>query len=124
MSSTARFIPAPPSGYQSSATPHTHSHSSDHHSHDSSAQDHGHMHEQMDHPGKFQERDLPDFTGRNWNERGFTIGIGGPVGSGKTALTLAICRHFRDSRNIGILLSSPGRFVFTANSLRIYSRRH
>lgn len=27
--------------------------------------------------GKFAERDLPDFSGRNWAERAFTIGIGG-----------------------------------------------
>jgi urease accessory protein len=28
------------------------------------------------------------------------VGIGGPVGSGKTALTLELCRRFRDSHNI------------------------
>ena len=28
--------------------------------------------------------------------RAFTIGIGGPVGSGKTALLLALCRLLRD----------------------------
>lgn len=28
------------------------------------------------------------------------VGIGGPVGSGKTALTLALCRHFRDRHEI------------------------
>jgi hypothetical protein len=27
--------------------------------------------------GKFAERDLPDYSKRNWIERGFTIGIGG-----------------------------------------------
>lgn len=29
--------------------------------------------------GKFAERDLPDYSGRNWDERAFTIGIGGCV---------------------------------------------
>lgn len=29
--------------------------------------------------GKFTERDMPNFSGRNWTERGFTIGIGGSV---------------------------------------------
>ena len=29
---------------------------------------------------------------RNWSERGFTVGIGGPVGSGKTALVEQLCR--------------------------------
>ena len=38
---------------------------------------HGHAHEHLEHPGKFAERDLPDYTGRDWNERAFTIGIGG-----------------------------------------------
>lgn len=27
--------------------------------------------------GKFAERDMPDYTGRNWTERAFTVGIGG-----------------------------------------------
>ncbi|EFP90623.1 urease accessory protein [Puccinia graminis f. sp. tritici CRL 75-36-700-3] len=77
-------------------------HSHDHHTHDL-AHDHGHSHEHLDHPGKFLERDLPDFTGRDWNERAFTVGIGGPVGSGKTALTLALCEKLRDRYNLGVL---------------------
>lgn len=36
-------------------------------------------HEHLDHPGKFLERDLPDYSGRDWGERAFTIGIGGCV---------------------------------------------
>jgi urease accessory protein len=31
------------------------------------------------------------------------VGIGGPVGSGKTALTLELCRRFRDSYNIAAI---------------------
>ena len=31
------------------------------------------------------------------------IGIGGPVGSGKTALTLALCRALRDRNNIAVV---------------------
>ncbi len=31
------------------------------------------------------------------------IGIGGPVGSGKTALTLLLCRQLRDSYNIAVV---------------------
>ena len=30
-------------------------------------------------PGKYAERDLPDYSSRNFEERGFTIGIGGCV---------------------------------------------
>ncbi|WWC92265.1 urease accessory protein UreG [Kwoniella dendrophila CBS 6074] len=99
-------------------TPHSHSndhghdglsHDHDHnhgHSHDAGcrfrtpADEHGHTHEAMEHAGKFSERDMPDYTGRDWEERGFTIGIGGPVGSGKTALLLALCRRLRDKYNI------------------------
>ena len=31
------------------------------------------------------------------------VGIGGPVGSGKTALTLALCRALRDRYNVGVV---------------------
>ena len=31
------------------------------------------------------------------------VGIGGPVGSGKTALTLALCRALRDKYNLGVV---------------------
>ncbi|KAG6372803.1 urease accessory protein UreG [Boletus reticuloceps] len=70
------------------------------HSHDHGGE-HGHTHEHLDHAGKFAERDLPDYTSRNFQERGFTVGIGGPVGSGKTALTLALCKRLREEYNIG-----------------------
>jgi len=67
---------------------HRHSHS---HSHDHG--DHGHTHEHMDHPGHFHDRDQP--LDRDFARRAFTIGVGGPVGSGKTALMLQLCRHLR-----------------------------
>ena len=35
---------------------------------------------------------------RDFARRAFTIGIGGPVGSGKTALLLELCRLLRDRR--------------------------
>lgn len=47
------------------------------HSHSHGLGEHGHSHDQLDHPGKFAERDLPDYTSRNFEERGFTVGIGG-----------------------------------------------
>ena len=31
------------------------------------------------------------------------IGIGGPVGAGKTTLTAALCRAFRDSHSVGVI---------------------
>ncbi|KAG0370163.1 CobW/HypB/UreG, nucleotide-binding domain-containing protein [Gamsiella multidivaricata] len=55
--------------------------------------EHGHRHEQIDTAGKFVERMLPAYENRDWEERTFTVGIGGPVGSGKTALMLELCRR-------------------------------
>ncbi|KAG8743337.1 hypothetical protein FRC10_012216 [Ceratobasidium sp. 414] len=86
-------------------SPHTHSHDGVHsHSHGGTwtPMEHGHTHEHLEHAGKFAERDMPDYTGRDWKERGFTVGIGGPVGSGKTALTLALCQKLRDQYNIAV----------------------
>ena len=37
------------------------------------------------------------------NSQPLRIGIGGPVGSGKTALTLALCRALRDKYNIAVV---------------------
>ena len=42
------------------------------------------------------------------------VGIGGPVGSGKTALTLALCRALRDKYNLAVVTNARG-----GSSLRI-----
>ncbi len=71
-----------------------HSHSHDHgHSHDHEG--HGHTHEHMEHPGLFEERELST-PERDYSRRAFTIGVGGPVGSGKTALLLALWGELRE----------------------------
>jgi urease accessory protein len=62
---------------------------------------HPHTHEHHDHPGLFHERDVP--ISRDYSARSFTVGIGGPVGSGKTALMLALCRALRDSHSLGVV---------------------
>ncbi|XP_033763283.1 urease accessory protein UreG-like [Pecten maximus] len=64
--------------------------------------EHGHTHEIMDGPGKYTDRDVP-LTRTDWNERAFTVGIGGPVGSGKTALVLGLCKHLREAHNICVV---------------------
>ena len=58
---------------------------------------HSHSHEHLDSPGDFNKREtgLPaHWRGRDWRRRAFTVGIGGPVGSGKTALTLRVYNLF------------------------------
>jgi len=61
-----------------------------------------HSHEPMRGPGEFTLRELgsPD---RNLSERAFTVGIGGPVGSGKTALLNALCKSLRSEYSIGVV---------------------
>jgi urease accessory protein len=63
--------------------------------------DHGHDHDSWEHAGRFVERDDP--LARDFAERPFTVGIGGPVGSGKTALLLALCRRLRDEHRLGVV---------------------
>ena len=57
---------------------------------------HPHDHDDPDGPGVFQERRAP--LARDYGARAFTVGIGGPVGSGKTALLLALFLAWRRGR--------------------------
>ncbi len=58
----------------------------------------GHSHEHPDNPGHFHLREMP--LARDFTRRAFTVGVGGPVGSGKTALMLQLCRRLRQNMNI------------------------
>jgi urease accessory protein len=64
---------------------------------------HGHEHDDREPPGPgaFGDRDAP--LARDYRARAFTVGIGGPVGSGKTALLLALCRLLRDDHNLAVV---------------------
>jgi urease accessory protein len=62
---------------------------------------HRHDHDEPEGPGLFQERPAP--LARDFRTRGFTVGIGGPVGSGKTALLLALCRRLRDQYSLAVV---------------------
>ena len=67
---------------------------------------HSHTHEHLDSPGEFSRREtgLPaHWRGRDWRRRAFTVGIGGPVGSGKTALTLQLCRALREKHSLAVV---------------------
>ncbi|KAK3205858.1 hypothetical protein Dsin_019904 [Dipteronia sinensis] len=82
--------------------------SHDHHHHDI---DH-HHHDHHDH----------EHTHENFNERAFTIGIGGPVGTGKTALMLALCKFLRDNYSLAavtndIFTKEDGEFLMKHGAL-------
>jgi urease accessory protein len=62
---------------------------------------HPHHHDEPVGPGDFQDRLAPIV--RDYRSRAFTIGIGGPVGSGKTALLLALCRLLRDDHSLAVV---------------------
>jgi len=91
----------------------SHDHKHDHHH----SHDHGHHHEHMDHAGRFNERE-PVRTDRDFGQRAFTVGIGGPVGSGKTALLLALCRRLRDDYRLGVVTND----IFTQEDAEFLMR--
>ena len=62
---------------------------------------HDHDGPEFDGPGAFAARAEP--LRRDYRARAFTVGIGGPVGSGKTALLLALCRRLRADHNIAVV---------------------
>ncbi len=93
---------------------------STHHHHDHDHGPHGHTHEHMEHAGHFHERDQP--LRRDFKRRAFTVGVGGPVGSGKTALMLALCRKLRERMNIAavtndIFTREDGEFLIRHQAL-------
>ena len=53
-----------------------------------------HSHDPIPNAGSFLNRRLATYKNRDFRERCFTVGIGGPVGTGKTALMLQLCRYF------------------------------
>jgi urease accessory protein len=100
---------------------HDHDHGSHSHSHDSTtfnAAEHGHSHEILDGPGSYLGREMPIVEGRDWSERAFTIGIGGPVGSGKTALMLALCLALRSKYSIAAVTND----IFTREDAEFLTR--
>ncbi len=74
----------------------------------------GHAHNHADHPGHFHERERP--LDRDFEQRAFTVGVGGPVGSGKTALMLQLCKRLRETMSIAavtndIFTKEDGEFL-------------
>ena len=52
------------------------------------------------------------------NPQALRVGIGGPVGSGKTALTLALCRALRDKYRLGVVTND----IYTAEDAQFLVR--
>jgi urease accessory protein len=78
--------------------------------------DQPHTHDEMERPGRFGDRDGP--LRRDFSGRAFTVGIGGPVGSGKTALLLALCRKLRDQISLGVVTND----IFTREDAEFLMR--
>lgn len=98
-----------------------HMHLSEHHHGEGAGHSHGHhgshSHEQFTGPGDFALRDriLAD---RDLGQRAFTVGIGGPVGSGKTALLLALCTRMRNQHSLGVVTND----IFTREDAEFLTR--
>jgi urease accessory protein len=52
------------------------------------------------------------------HEQPLRVGIGGPVGSGKTALTLALCQALRERRQLGVVTND----IYTAEDAQFLVR--
>jgi len=81
--------------------------------------EHEHTHDDAhpDTPGLFGDRE-PRRASRDFTKRAFTVGIGGPVGSGKTALLLALCRMLRDRVQLGVVTND----IFTREDAEFLQR--
>jgi urease accessory protein len=81
-----------------------------------SADEHGHEH--WPRPGRFRDRDPR--RQRDFAQRAFTVGIGGPVGSGKTALLLALCLSLRERVGLGVVTND----IFTREDAEFLHRHN
>jgi urease accessory protein len=90
------------------------------HQHGHGGNGHSHPHAHAHHPGRFHERERS--LERDFGQRAFTVGVGGPVGSGKTALMLQLCRRLRSTMNIAavtndIFTKEDGEFLTKHDAL-------
>ncbi|KAL7469542.1 hypothetical protein ACHAXS_009793 [Conticribra weissflogii] len=94
---------------KSQPPPHSHDHSHDH--------DHHLAPEQKEALRQHLQTRYQTRQG-TYDRRAYTIGIGGPVGSGKTALTLALCRALRDKLSMGVVTND----IFTQEDAQFLVR--
>ena len=76
------------------------------------------MHMHHDHPGCFHEREAP-LSNRDYSRRAFTVGVGGPVGSGKTALVLQLCLALREKMSLAVVTND----IFTKEDAEFLIRQ-
>jgi len=76
-----------------------------------------HVHPRMKGPGEFAIRELVSAS-RRFSERAFTVGIGGPVGSGKTALLHVLCSDLREEYSLGVVTND----IFTREDAEFLTR--
>src|SRR5271170_2105082 len=62
----------------------------------------------------------PDSTSPEAKKRIFRLGIGGPVGSGKTMLVLRLCEWLRDEWSIGVITND----IYTREDAEFLVRNH
>lgn len=94
-------------------------------SHNNNNHDHGHQHEHLHDAGKYIARAPP--KKRKYSDRAFTVGIGGPVGSGKTALMLKLCLQLQSQHNLcavtnDIFTKEDGEFLIKNKALNDTNR--
>lgn len=76
-----------------------------------------HHKETWENPGFFSNREL-QVENRDFKKRAFTVGIGGPVGTGKTALLLKICQMLSDKMKIAAVTND----IFTKEDAEFLTR--
>lgn len=84
---------------------------------ESHSHSHPHTHEHWDQAGQFQDREV-SLSQRDFATRAFTVGIGGPVGSGKTALLRALCERLRDRYQVAVVTND----IFTEEDAQFLTR--
>jgi len=70
-------------------------------------------------PGQYMNEQLKElWKGRDFDRRGFTVGIGGPVGSGKTALVHQLCLALQET-NLAVVTND----IFTQEDAEFLVRQ-
>jgi urease accessory protein len=95
-----------------------HEHDTHGHDHGEARHSHSHPHDHPVEPGTFVGREPT--RRRDFAQRAFTVGIGGPVGSGKTALVHALCCALRDNLGLGVVTND----IFTREDAEFLQRHN